>query len=317
MQINSMFNRTSIISNHNKFNQNSLATIIQNNMASKTKDKEKAEISKINTTLNETLNKSSQSHVLSTVSSIDDLYEPIEGYFKGLSFCTNRYETLSNLSQKLQSNTLSDDDIKSLQDLGLMKNNSYINTLSDDDINSIEKSLQSGENFFKVLIMDNTSSNAISDMDKYITNIGPTLNNLFSSFKAETNVNISGIGVNSVEQFGLTPSNNMNFDQLINANAVNTIQLSNSLKPSNNTNSDKVFESTGNIINTEVFSNAIKLSDNIDFDQLLGNIKNAENKFYNDVVTKLDDINFKYGDVNNQDLVKKLDQNAYVIDSYA
>ena len=74
MQINNIFTKVSIISNHNKFNQNKLAIKIQNNIVSKSKDKANAEINKIN----ETLNKSSQSNVFSTVCSIDDLYEPID-----------------------------------------------------------------------------------------------------------------------------------------------------------------------------------------------------------------------------------------------
>lgn len=311
MQINNIFTKTSIFSNHNKFNQDKLATKIQNNITLKNKGKENTEIDKIN----ETLNESSPAHVLSTVSSIDDLYEPIEGYFKSLSLCTKSYETYDDLSKKLQNNTLSDDDMKSLQDLGLIKSNT--NTLSDDDKNLLEKSLQGGEDFYKVLIMDFTSSNAISDMDKYINNITPTANKLFADLNAETNVHISSISISSVEQFGLTPSNNMNFDQFINGNDVNTMQFSNTLKPSNNMNSDQLFESNGDITNTELFSNALKLSDNINFDQVLDEIKNSENSFYNNVVTKLDDINSKYGDVNNSDFVKKMDANAYEIDTYA
>lgn len=63
MQINNIFTKVSIISNHNKFNQNKLAIKIQNNIVSKSKDKANEEINKIN----ETLNKSSQSNVFSTV----------------------------------------------------------------------------------------------------------------------------------------------------------------------------------------------------------------------------------------------------------
>lgn len=310
MQINNIFAKTSIITSQNKLN-----TKIQKNIVSKNKIKANTEMKRIN----QILNKPSQAHVLSTVSSIDDLYEPIEDYFKSLSTTTKTYETYSNLSKKLQNNTLSDDDVKSLQDLGFIKSNTNINTLSDDDKKSLEKTLQTGEDFEKVLIMDFTSSNAMSDMDKYINNIKTSVNNLFSSLNAETNGNINSIAVNSVEQFGLTASNNMNFDQLfsVNNNDVNTMQLSSDVNANNNENSYKSFESNGITLNTEVFSNALKLSDNINFDQVLGGIKNAENNFYKNVVTKLDDINSQYGDVNNSDFVKKMEANAYEIDTYA
>ncbi|WP_026882465.1 hypothetical protein [Clostridium akagii] len=310
MQINNIFAKTSIITSQNKLN-----TKIQKNIVSKNKIKVNTEMKRIN----EILNKPSKSHVLSTVSSIDDLYQPIEDYFKSLSTTTKTYETYSNLSQKLQNNTLSDDDVKSLQDLGFIKSNTNINTLSDDDKKSLEKTLQTGENFEKVLIMDFTSSNAISDMDKYINNIKPSVNKLFESLNAETNVNINSIAVDSVEQFGLKASNNMNFDQLFSVNNkdVNTMQLSSDINANNSENSYKSFESNGITLNTEVFSNALKLSDNINFDQVLDGIKNAENNFYKNVVTKLDDINSKYGDVNNSDFVKKIDANAYEIDTYA
>ncbi len=39
--------------------------------------------------------------------------------------------------------------------------------------------------------------------------------------------------------------------------------------------------------------------------------------FDNNVVTKLDDINSKYGQVNDPDFLKKMDENSYLIDSYA
>jgi hypothetical protein len=132
-----------------------------------------------------------------------------------------------------------------------------------------------------------------------------------------TYVGCTPIAVSSVEQFGVTASNNINFDQLFNIKGnLNTMKFSNAIKPNNNMNSDQS-QSNNITFNSEVFSNALKLSDNINFDQVLDGIKNAENKFYNNVVKKLDDINNKYGDVNNSDFVKKMDANAYSIDSYA
>lgn len=101
MQINNIFTKTSIFPNHNKFNQDKLSTKIQNNIALKNKGKENAEINKIN----ETLNKPLPSHVLSTVCSIDDLYQPIEDYFKGLSYWAKSYKTYDDVLRNLQNNT--------------------------------------------------------------------------------------------------------------------------------------------------------------------------------------------------------------------
>lgn len=319
MQINNIFAKTSIISKNNIFaktSNNKLATKIQNSIVSKNKDKKKAEMDKIN----ETLNKPSQSNVLSTVCSLNDLYEPVEEYFKGLSFFTKNYEACSDA---LKGNNLSEDDKKALQNFDPALN---LNNLSEND----KKMLQTTMNLDEKVILYETSSNCISGMDQYINSIKPNESKLISSFGAQTNENISSIAINSVEQFGITPTNNFTFEQIFGKIDKPTYMkiVHDSENHDNNITSTEVLKNIGGGVpcnEIEVSSGkyisldqALKsLNNNMTFDQVLNEVKKSENKFYKNVVTKLDDINFKYGDVNNKDFVKKLDMDSYEIDTYA
>lgn len=205
MQIKNIFTKTSIISNQNK-----LTTKIQNNIVSKNKDKEKAGINKINETLNNSSQETQVSSAGLALDTIYALYSQIEQGFKDLSTQTKIYEVCSKV---LQDDKVSEDDKKTLQgliqDIPLSENSSEC--LSEDD----KKMLQGFANFTKEMILDHTSSDYISKQDEYIRSITPTVNKLFTSFNAETNINISSISIKSMEQFGLMPSDNMDFDEVL------------------------------------------------------------------------------------------------------
>ncbi|MDD3224170.1 MAG: hypothetical protein PHX70_05600 [Clostridium sp.] len=189
MKIN-IFNESKIFFKQNKSNNNSAITTIQNKIISKTEKKEKAEVTTINKTLNETsTSDNTKKDVSSTVDYINYLYTPIEDTVKTLSSDSKLY---NQYSDELKSNKLSEDEKDKIQ-------SELDNTKKD--------------------ILQLTSSDYISTVDKYLSStVAPKVKAALSELNSDTgnNLNTNSMLVTSLESIGLKSNNNMNFDQVLN-----------------------------------------------------------------------------------------------------